>query len=1044
MKGSYCGNIKPFAAVLYAHEDGDKVLPILETVSEAGKELCYDRAQAIKKDNLKKASAVIVFVTEGFSKDKELQNAVLEARSMETPIIPVVMSEEGLPETLRPFLAAANSVMADGQVAAEKMLEAESMQMRSVTKAQSNAMKKVTRTLVTVAVLVIAATALLILKPWNRNDSAPAPSPTVTAAEVRENLFGLTEEELLKITRAVIVEDSFITSKETILSEEWDDDVYWYAWKTDDYGNAGERVRRGTASQEDFEIISRMPNLLSLVIVGQNITKLPDLSGLTNLTKIVIWDTPIDDISGVSGCPSLNEADFRQTRISDLSPLNSCERLRKIFFRNNPKAEECTLEELNGFSPPMLESANFHQCYKLKSVTDSLADCKNLKYLQLGNATITDISFLRDLPLLQSIQLSDMPGLSDLSPLENKEELHFVTLSSMPLISDISFLESAQSLLEFKASDCPGLSDLSPLSGKTQLARIELESTDVRDMSFLNGISSPGLMYLSVRGGSTGRISDWSGIGSIKRYSTLEVSSYGGGRMDAGRILSCLDQDVSVNKLSLGWAYNLNLEQLPSSVTELLLDGTDITSLEGIGHLDLLSSLCLSGLSKLTSLNGIQNCSKLRTIRVDNCPKLTDVMAMYGNKLNRKNWKSIQWCNMPELNVDFSKIKLEDKRLGLQVEGIPSLEDLSFLDKCAGFDWINLCRLENVTDFSALMNIRYCDITCPAQTPLKVLEVLKENKNTVRVEETPEENEGVHIEFRLESLEELKSLPETLLKYVTEFSLIGDTLITEGQDWETDWTGEAVRYVINNGDTGVSTQAGKGIMMDLSLIDKLTGLRKLELVGQPLESLEGIQKFQDLQKLDIRDCTSITDISPAFGIRNLECLNVRDTSIESIQGIQNLTRLISLEIDGTKVVDLSPLAECDFTYAAGNGGLNLNINNLWLNSIASLSEIPEFSGLWVWPENWDELKQTENWSTVLKQSEIQRIGIRIDSNEELAELLQQHPELEELYIQGSEGITDLTPVLDMPNLRYIRVSSYMSEAIASIEGKYEGELEIEG
>ena len=56
-----------------------------------------------------------------------------------------------------------------------------------------------------------------------------------------------------------------------------------------------------------------------------------------------------------------------------------------------------------------------------------------------------------------------------------------------------------------------------------------------------------------------------------------------------------------------------------------------------------------------------------------------------------------------------------------------------------------------------------------------------------------------------------------------------------------------------------------------------------------------------------------------------------------------------------------------------------------------------------------------------------------------------HPELRELWIPWNPGIKDLTPLLELEELQYVRVSADLKEAIASLDGKgIHFDFEIEG
>ncbi len=65
------------------------------------------------------------------------------------------------------------------------------------------------------------------------------------------------------------------------------------------------------------------------------------------------------------------------------------------------------------------------------------------------------------------------------------------------------------------------------------------------------------------------------------------------------------------------------------------------------------------------------------------------------------------------------------------------------------------------------------------------------------------------------------------------------------------------------------------------------------------------------------------------------------------------------------------------------------------------------------------------------------------TDEQFRHICETHPELEQIGIPGETGVTDLTPLLSLPNLRFVRVTRNMDRALRSIEGaSYGFDLEI--
>ena len=209
------------------------------------------------------------------------------------------------------------------------------------------------------------------------------------------------------------------------------------------------------------------------------------------------------------------------------------------------------------------------------------------------------------------------------------------------------------------------------------------------------------------------------------------------------------------------------------------------------------------------------------------------------------------------------------------------------------------------------------------------------------------------VQVELLSLDELDTLPPSILKHVKRVTIIGDYLINDDatQVW-TDWSQNPPTVVLTDRATDeeiARINAPGTLFMDFSKLAVLTGLEDLNFWYQPLSSLDGIQALENLKWLKTPFCLKLTDVSAAFtvqtlreldfercpvsslqGVQNLydlEVLQICNTKITSLEGIEGLKHLCMVRISGTRVTDLSPLAQADFTYAWENqGGVHLELN----------------------------------------------------------------------------------------------------------------------
>ena len=137
-----------------------------------------------------------------------------------------------------------------------------------------------------------------------------------------------------------------------------------------------------------------------------------------------------------------------------------CEQLTSLSFSESDLYDWKihSLEDLHLF--PFLESIFLSG---IDGLTDfsPLAYCPKLKKLTIENANLTDISFVRHMPGLQSISIHHNPPIADISPLKDLQNL--VTVS-------------------FR---CVGLQDIQPLTKISSLEEIGLSTCDVKNISEL-------------------------------------------------------------------------------------------------------------------------------------------------------------------------------------------------------------------------------------------------------------------------------------------------------------------------------------------------------------------------------------------------------------------------------------------------------------------------------------------------------------------------------------------------------------------------------
>ncbi|MBR2854534.1 MAG: hypothetical protein IKE81_09440, partial [Clostridia bacterium] len=121
-----------------------------------------------------------------------------------------------------------------------------------------------------------------------------------------------------------------------------------------------------------------------------------------------------------------------------------------------------------------------------------------------------------------------------------------------------------------------------------------------------------------------------------------------------------------------------------------------------------------------------------------------------------------------------------------------------------------------------------------------------------------------------------------------------------------------------------------------------------------------------------------------------------------------------------------------------HGGINLSIDGEKIRDWSFLRKITMFEWLGLGGSN------PKNWIDEVRNSQIRGIYANNFTQKMMEEFLDTHAEMENLHIPWNEKVTDLSKVLELPKLRYLKISNNMKKAIRSLEGKeYSFQLEIE-
>ncbi len=1021
--------------VLSAPADRKKLEPVLEALRARGLSISDMAGKPDKED------IVLAALTEEFYADSSLCGRLLSligegARN----ILPLQLDGAAIPDALKNALYARNIIPAadrePGQIA-ERVISALPQRKSRIP----------LLLVLCAAVLAVIAGAMFYLR------SRPAPVEEIPAvtAEVQEPELpsfdipeGLTPEDLEKVRCVVIVGKhfSYYTDETRIQrnngGRNWPDMLYelasedrqesgeceWY-WHED-----GSRVEMASY---DLGFLVHLPNLEELHMAMVDLKTVPDLGGLEHLNVVWAMDCRMDNLNWLSGT-DISKAQIRCD--VDYTPLGSCKRLQWAVL----EALSEKGADFSRFTPPSLMGFDLTCSGPYAADLSGLAGCEQIQNVMLSGVQIRDLSFLKGKKHITQVELDNLRSLQDISGLGGAASLITLSINNCGGITDFSPLSTCRSVSSFRyrADDSDKLRDVSFLSGMKDLKIIDLGNVNLQDINFLQNINAGGR---AIEFGYSGNINDLSGLAAVKNYQRLSLDQdpeYSKGLEEFVQYLEGAD----IQRLILRRFRNPDLSVLPEIRDELELDRCSITDLSALPQTLSVNGIRLNRLQTLSSLNGIQNLSGFGRgsghLDVYACPRLTDWSALEGMTLS--SLEITGGFTLP----DFSVFKTKDLRL----DSAADIEDLHFLDEMDASEWCSftLVGLENLRSLEPLGRFHGNSLAVQPQLLEQAEDLVKSgNFISCRAEYPRGGWEQDDMEFTLLSLEELETLPKALLRKISHVCIAGDRVIDPEQYeiWE-DWENNRPVPVLHDRGTDEMIPLNHGTIENMDALASLTGLKNLELYYQPLETLDGIQNFPELERVSADYCDRLTDVSAAFTLQSLHKFSAHASAVSSIQGIQNLSELEEIDLRRTQAADLSPLGDVDYEFSEKNGGLVLQLeadrDHGISGNLNALAAIPRFG--WLVLNGIDAGAYLE----YLDKAGIRGFSaVNSFSDETFAAFIASHPELEDLHIPWNEGIHDLTGLVEMPNLRYVKVSENMQDAVRSLEGQeYDFEFEIEG
>ena len=212
---------------------------------------------------------------------------------------------------------------------------------------------------------------------------------------------------------------------------------------------------------------------------------------------------------------------------------------------------------------------------------------------------------------------------------------------------------------------------------------------------------------------------------------------------------------------------------------------------------------------------------------------------------------------------------------------------------------------------------------------------------------------------------------------------------------------------------------------DVSNLSNCTSLQELYLKGFEIEDISPLNKLTNLTILDIGSQSLINDFSVLNNFKNLVVLNIRYTSINGLDFLEDLDNLNVLNISGINEVDLTPVLN-----KSSLTDLDLSDNH-WITqeTIKDINKLDKLSSLNISFTEVSDLEFLRDMN--LKSLEINYLDI-VDL-EPISEMYS----IEYLSMNGNNKIKTLDDIILLHNLKGLNVSGEITDASALDNGNFQ-------
>ncbi|ELP1219862.1 InlH/InlC2 family class 1 internalin [Listeria monocytogenes] len=205
----------------------------------------------------------------------------------------------------------------------------------------------------------------------------------------------------------------------------------------------------------------------------------------------------------------------------------------------------------------------------------------------------------------------------------------------------------------------------------------------------------------------------------------------------------------------------------------------------------------------------------------------------------------------------------------------------------------------------------------------------------------------------------------------------------------------------------VKTATGKSNVTDTITQADLDGIATLSAFNTGVTTIEGIQYLNNLISLELKD-NQITNLTPLKNLTKITELELSGNPLKNVSAIAGLQSIKTLDLTSTQITDVTPLA----------GLSNLQVLYLDLNQITNISPLAGLTNLQYLSIGNNQVSDLTPLANLSKLTTLRADDNKISDISPLASL----PNLIEVHLKNNQ-ISDVSPLANISNLFMVTLTN---------------------